>query len=790
DVTGMRALRCTSLARASRGAALCALVGLAACRSSDAPERRVTQAEMAPTGVAAAPGSARGAGARDQSTFKGPATNDVAMRAAPAAAPASPVAPEPKPPQEQATEKAGAKNEGKNEPKNEARAARTRAWFPETFLFEPLVVTDDHGAAVVPVRVPDRLTTWRVLALAHSRAGAQAGAATSFLGTLPAYVDPVVPAFLIRGDTVRLPVQIVNTTTEPITSSLEIAAANASLTRGPRPGARTVPAQGSTVEYATLVADHPGTAKLRVALGGTDAVERAIEVRPAGRPVTQSRSGTLAAPRRFTTPGTPGADPATDRVRLTVFPGALAVLRAELGASTARSGVADDAYALLLAGKASSLLAALGDRPDPDALRALALVASQRAIRDGRTLDIERAALLAEAALAHPGNPVLARLGERAAAYLAQNQRPDGTFSGQTGWTLQRLLVVTAEAVRAAGADQASHATRQRTQKIQDRAAGAFARTAEQVTDGYTAAAILASGAVTGELAEALRKRVSAAIKTGADGAAYLEVGEGVVRADGKIPSRVEATALAVLALAGDARALAALGDLGTTLLGAYSLERGWGDGRVNLVAMQAVLALFKAPLPSSVTVTLAMDGTPVVRGTLEGAKLHDVLALVGPAPGLAGEHAWTLTAEPPVPGLGYSLALDSWLPWDRQAVHEGLELALPERMAGTVGKPLELTVTAVAPSGIPLHIQQALPAGVQVDTPSLEAQVAAGTIERFVAADGTLDLHAPALAPGKTFSLTYRVVPTLGGTLRTGASLIEAGAARFHVPPSEWTIQ
>src|SRR5262249_38890336 len=36
----------------------------------------------------------------------------------------------------------------------------TRSWFPETFLFEPLVVTDDHGAAVVPVRVPDRLTTW------------------------------------------------------------------------------------------------------------------------------------------------------------------------------------------------------------------------------------------------------------------------------------------------------------------------------------------------------------------------------------------------------------------------------------------------------------------------------------------------------------------------------------------------------------------------------------------------------------------------------------------------------
>ena len=88
----------------------------------------------------------------------------------------------------------------------------TRAWFPETFLFEPLVVPDDRGAAVVPVRVPDRLTTWRVLALAHSRTGAQGGAVTSFLGTLPIYVDPVVPGFLVPGEVVRMPVQIINTT--------------------------------------------------------------------------------------------------------------------------------------------------------------------------------------------------------------------------------------------------------------------------------------------------------------------------------------------------------------------------------------------------------------------------------------------------------------------------------------------------------------------------------------------------------------------------------------------------
>ena len=79
----------------------------------------------------------------------------------------------------------GIAGEKEDEGKGEGGAeAKSRAWFPETFLFEPLVVTDDGGSARVHVRVPDRLTTWRILALAHSRDGAQAGTETSFLGTL------------------------------------------------------------------------------------------------------------------------------------------------------------------------------------------------------------------------------------------------------------------------------------------------------------------------------------------------------------------------------------------------------------------------------------------------------------------------------------------------------------------------------------------------------------------------------------------------------------------------------
>jgi len=668
--------------------------------------------------------------------------------------------------------------------------AVTRSWFPESFLFEPLVVTDDGGAATVPVHVPDRLTTWRVLALAHSRSGAQAGATTSFLGTLPSYVDPVVPPFLLAGDRIKLPVQMINTTESPITSKLDYQIEGAELVGGG--GTKTIPAQGSLVDYATITAKRAGTIKLRVGLGSTDAVARTIDVIPSGKPVTVSHAGTLAAPRELTLDGPAGSDPSTDRVRLMVYPGALALLRSELSVSTARAGVAEDSYALLLAGVAPKLLTQLGDKPDADVLRELSIVTAQRAIRHGRTLDVTRATMLAEAALSHLDNPVLARLGERAEAFLAQHQRPDGTFSGATGWTLQRVLVTTADATRAAGANLSTKDARQRAMGVRARAQGAFARTVEQVTDGFTAASILASEAVDpkGALADKLRGRVRDAIKGTTDGARYLDVADNVVRADGTRPSRVEATALAVLALDGDPKAAPLLADLGTTLLGGYTPVYGWGDGTTNLACMRAILKLFKSPLPAAVKITLAMDGKEITSGQFDSAQLKDVLVLDGPAGGLAGSHRWTIAAEPAVPGLGYSLALQAWVPWEKQTTNKGLELALPATITGKVGRAIEIPITAIAPSGRPVHIRHALPAGVQPDRPSLEALVASGQLSRFGIADGKVDLYVNPLQPGQTFTAKYTVIPTLAGSLHNGASLIETGSTTFNVPPSAWTIE
>lgn len=678
--------------------------------------------------------------------------------------------------------------EGSDQPGGAEGGAATRAWFPETFLFEPLVVTDAQGRASVPVKVPDRLTTWRVLALAHGREGTQAGAVTSFLGTLPTYVDPVVPPFLLAGDEVRLPVQLVNTTTSDVNAPLGMSAANATLSSSG--GSVRVPAEGSTVQYVTLKANRPGTAAFKATLGATDAIERTIDVKPQGRRVVVGEGGTLGAPRELEVEGPADAIAGTERVRLQVFPGALALVRSELSAAIGRGGVFEDAYTLLLAGRASGLLRSLGGEPDAEAIRQVTLIGAQRALRHGRAADVAQASTLAEAALAHPDNVVLARLGERLAAQVASKQRPDGTCLGGDGWTLQRLLVATADCVRAVQAAQTTQQQKNRAVVTTVRAKAAFERNLGRVEDPYTAAALLSTGALSGDAAQGLSKLVKDALVKQADGSFALPVPKGVVRPDGLVPSQLEATALAALAL--DGQADAPLADLGGHLLGHYSPLWGWGDGRTNLMALRAVVGIFKTPVPENVTITVMKDGAKLTSGAFDAKQLKDVLTIDVPADGAGGKHRWKLEASPPVAGLGFALAVEAYVPWKNEP-SPGLELAVTVPPKLQVGLPAALQLVAAAPAGTPTMLRLSLPAGVVPDVPSLEALVSRGSVSHYDSEDGAITLHLVAMQGGAAFTGTVNVVPTLGGTLHASANTFgpENDPSRTRAfAPATWVVK
>ena len=669
----------------------------------------------------------------------------------------------------------------------------TRAWFPETFLFEPQVVTDEAGKASVTVTVPDRLTEWRVLGLAHAKSGAVAGDTLRFQGTLPIYVDPVVPAFLRAGDQLSLPVQVVNTTAKGIRAPLSVSATGVGYVEG-APGTVDVAGGRNAVRTVSLSAERAGAIVLRASVGEEDAVEHTIPVQPTGRPLSDDRSGTLASPRSYTLSGPFDAEAGSTRARLVVYPGALAVLRSELSRVEQRSGVANDAYALMLAGRGPKLLADLDGEVDAEALRELRLVSTQRVLRATRSPDLAHATLLAEAALSSPDAPVLARLGNRMVDQILSAQRPDGTFAGGNGWTVQRLLVATAESSAALSRSQAlaDDSRRQAIRRGLLRANSAYERLSPQTDDAYTAAAILAGGNVEGELADTLRARVRGAIVTSDDGSRSLPVPEGVVRADGVVPTRVEATALAALALADDPEADAWRADLGATLLSAYSPGRGWGSGRASLTCLQAVLSLFDTPLPAELAITLEQDGVVIAEGSYDREKLREVLVLDAIGLDAAGTHEFSVRAEPAVAGLGFALSLQSWVPWEEPAADQGLEaaLTLPERMIA--GQPAELALQAAAPSRTPFTIEHHLPAGVQADTDSLDALVSDGVLRSYHTEDGLIRMEAAALDPGEALNARYVVIPTLGGSLSSGPLSLYPDtqpALTVHYPPAVWSV-
>jgi hypothetical protein len=324
-------------------------------------------------------------------------------------------------------------------------------------------------------------------------------------------------------------------------------------------------------------------------------------------------------------------------------------------------------------------------------------------------------------------------------------------------------------------------------------AEGAFDRNAGRIDDPYTAAAILASGAVSDSLKPKLKKILVDGFQKGADGARVLQIPSHVVRADGVHPSLAEASALAVLALLDEPDAKELLADLGATLLGGYSPSWGWGDGRANLVALQAVVRLFRDPVPADVMVKVLLDGKEVAAGKLSADKLKDVLVLVADVPGAPGTHEWQIAAEPPVPGLAYAFTLEQWVPWPKETVHGGLELALAVPSDMKVGKPAELSLQAAAPGDMPLLLVQALPAGVQPDTPSLQALVDGGSVTSFDTSDGSITLHVAPQTPGAVWSAKFRVVPTLAGKLHATATALSTdppGSETYYAAPPLWIIR
>ncbi len=646
-----------------------------------------------------------------------------------------------------------------------------RAWFPESFLWLPLVETNGDGVATVPVTVPDSLTTWRVLALAQSRDGAQAGSEASFLSTLPAYVDVVVPGSLYAGDEVMLPVQVVNTTGDAMSAPLSVSATGAS---GSAAGALSVGAGGSASRAVRVVAGAPGTATITASFGDIDRVQKDVPVRPVGQPVDVVRSGAMAADRELEFPGIERGQ--FGELALTLWPGAMAVVREEvrLGGGWDEPWIRHGAdlsrqlYRLALANAAAEL-----DEDDapPESIRAMRLRAWQPVARAARAPDIATACLVAEGLRGAEEGSLEATLRERMVDQVAREQAADGTWV-TTASTIDQVLALTALCARAS-----DHPG------VRLRAQGAFDRNLPRLDDPWLAAWALASGAISDtELADRLREVVKKGLVEGEDGNRLLRPG-GAPRPDGWAAGTPEGTALAALALADDP-ALAA--ELATALLGQHRTEGGWGDGFADLLALRALEASFKGATPPALTVIVEADGVEVARGTLDATQPHRAVTLLAPLS--ASAHKLRVRAEPGAPGLVFTARHRAYVPWTApEGAPVQVSVTPPSGLrAGGAG---QVAVRVASPSDTPVDLVVGLPAGVRADESGLEALVASARIQSFTAAEGSITLRG---IEGGGWEASLPVTAALAGSLHAAPSTAldpGDGDTLYTLPPQTWRI-
>ncbi len=152
--------------------------------------------------------------------------------------------------------------------------------FDALAVFFPKGVTDANGKLDVPVKLPDNLTRYRVVAVALSGPKHFGKGENAITARLPLMVRMSPPRFLNFGDRFELPVVLQNQTDAPLEVSLAVRATNATLTQGA--GRRVmVPANDRVEVRLPMSAEKPGTARFQAGAmsgGWADAAEVKLPV--------------------------------------------------------------------------------------------------------------------------------------------------------------------------------------------------------------------------------------------------------------------------------------------------------------------------------------------------------------------------------------------------------------------------------------------------------------------------------------------------------------------------------
>ncbi len=204
-----------------------------------------------------------------------------------------------------------------------------RSRFQTTAFFLGSVVTDTAGRAVARAKLPDNLTTFRLMAVAVTAGDRYGSGESSLLVTRPLVARPALPRFLRDGDRFAAGVVVNRRSGAADRATVTAAAAGVRLNGAESQTVELEPGRGKEVrfDFRGLPGD---SASFRFdARSGpdADAVRIALPVRPPYRPRAYTVAGVLQDTAGFELLLPPGIDPARSELVVSLGTSPLAVIR-------------------------------------------------------------------------------------------------------------------------------------------------------------------------------------------------------------------------------------------------------------------------------------------------------------------------------------------------------------------------------------------------------------------------------------------------------------------------------
>ena len=178
-----------------------------------------------------------------------------------------------------------------------SEAVRVRQYFPETWVWEPMLLTDENGQVTVELEAPDNITGWKLSAVASSAAGIGFGEAelTAFQEF---FVDPSLPYNVTRGEEFPVKVDVFNYLDNDQEVTLSFGDGEWFELLGSAGATVTVPAGSAMAVYFPIRPIEVGEYDISITASGSkrvDAVRKSIKVVAEGMPTEQVFNGVIEA---------------------------------------------------------------------------------------------------------------------------------------------------------------------------------------------------------------------------------------------------------------------------------------------------------------------------------------------------------------------------------------------------------------------------------------------------------------------------------------------------------------